>query len=73
MATVQKITPCLWFDMNADEAMEHYVSTFNNSRIVRIQRYPAEVFEAVQPGMVGKVLQGELADNSRADGRAARQ
>jgi predicted 3-demethylubiquinone-9 3-methyltransferase (glyoxalase superfamily) len=33
------ITPFLWFDGNAEEAMNHYVSTFKNSRIVRVSRY----------------------------------
>ena len=31
---MQKITPFLWFDNNAEEAMQHYVSIFKNSRIV---------------------------------------
>ena len=33
------ITPFLWFDGNAEEAMSHYVSTFRNSKIVRVSRY----------------------------------
>jgi predicted 3-demethylubiquinone-9 3-methyltransferase (glyoxalase superfamily) len=37
--TMQKITPFLWFDGNAEEAMNHYVSTFRNSRVVRVSRY----------------------------------
>lgn len=36
---MQKITPFLWFDGNAEEAMNHYVSTFRNSRVVRVARY----------------------------------
>ena len=39
MAQFQKITPCLWFDANAEEAANHYVSIFENSRIVRVSRY----------------------------------
>lgn len=39
MAKIQKITPCLWFDRNAEEAANHYVSIFENSRIVRVARY----------------------------------
>ena len=31
---MQKITPFLWFDNNAQEAMEFYVSVFKNSRII---------------------------------------
>ena len=26
--TEQKITPCLWFDFNAEEAVAHYLSVF---------------------------------------------
>ena len=39
MAQIQKITPCLWFDRNAEEAVNHYVSIFQNSRIVTMSRY----------------------------------
>lgn len=34
-----KITPCLWFDTQAEEAANAYVSIFKNSRIGRISRY----------------------------------
>lgn len=34
-----KITPFLWFDNNAEEAIEFYTSIFKNSRIVNIARY----------------------------------
>ncbi|HEY1781597.1 MAG TPA: VOC family protein [Roseiarcus sp.] len=37
--TEQKITPCLWFDFNAEEAVAHYLSIFSNSRIVSTARY----------------------------------
>jgi predicted 3-demethylubiquinone-9 3-methyltransferase (glyoxalase superfamily) len=36
---MQKITPFLWFDNQAEEAMRFYVSTFKNSRVVSISRY----------------------------------
>jgi predicted 3-demethylubiquinone-9 3-methyltransferase (glyoxalase superfamily) len=39
MATVQKITPFLWFDDNAEEAMNLYVSIFKNARVLDIVRY----------------------------------
>lgn len=39
MASLQKITPCLWFDTEAEEAANFYVSIFKNSRIVRVLRY----------------------------------
>lgn len=37
--TAQKITPFLWFDGNAEEAMNFYVSVFKNSKIVNVSRY----------------------------------
>jgi len=39
MTTVQKITPFLWFDGNAEEAMSFYVSVFRNSKVVTVSRY----------------------------------
>lgn len=35
----QKITPCLWFNFNAEEAVAHYLSIFPMSRIVSQTRY----------------------------------
>lgn len=37
---MQKITPCLWFDDQAEEAAHFYTSIFGNSRIGAISRYP---------------------------------
>ena len=36
---MQKITPFLWFNDNAEQAMEFYVSTFKNSEILSVSRY----------------------------------
>ncbi len=36
---MQRITPCLWFDSNAEEAAKFYVSVFPNSRMGAITRY----------------------------------
>ena len=36
----QKITPFLWFNDNAEEAMNFYTSVFKNSKIVNISRIP---------------------------------
>jgi predicted 3-demethylubiquinone-9 3-methyltransferase (glyoxalase superfamily) len=36
---MQKITPFLWFDRNAEEAARFYVSIFANSKIVGMSRY----------------------------------
>src|SRR3989344_4669664 len=64
MSMQQKITPCLWFDKNAEEAMNFYVEVFNGSpnkkaesKIIMIQRYPAGG-EGPIAGMDGKVLTG---------------
>jgi predicted 3-demethylubiquinone-9 3-methyltransferase (glyoxalase superfamily) len=40
-----KITPCLWFDSQAEEAANFYVSIFKNSKIESISRYGKEGFE----------------------------
>lgn len=36
---MQKITPFLWFDANAEEAVNFYVSIFKNSKITHVARY----------------------------------
>jgi predicted 3-demethylubiquinone-9 3-methyltransferase (glyoxalase superfamily) len=36
---MQKITPFLWFDGKAEEAMNFYVSVFKNSKVVSVSRY----------------------------------
>jgi predicted 3-demethylubiquinone-9 3-methyltransferase (glyoxalase superfamily) len=36
---MEKITPCLWFDHQAEEAANFYVSLFPGSRIVDVSRY----------------------------------
>jgi predicted 3-demethylubiquinone-9 3-methyltransferase (glyoxalase superfamily) len=36
---MQKITPFLWFDNQAEEAAEFYTSIFGNSKIVQVSRY----------------------------------
>jgi predicted 3-demethylubiquinone-9 3-methyltransferase (glyoxalase superfamily) len=36
---MQKITPCLWFDNQAEEAAEFYASIFRNSKITHVSRY----------------------------------
>src|SRR5712691_10215763 len=39
---MQKISPCLWFDDKAEEAVNFYVSVFKNSKIGSITRYGKE-------------------------------
>jgi len=36
----QKITPNLWFDTEAEEAAQFYLSVFKNSRVVNVTHYP---------------------------------
>ncbi|HLJ91831.1 MAG TPA: VOC family protein [Gemmataceae bacterium] len=36
---MQKITPCLWFDGNAEEAARFYSAIFQNAQINKIARY----------------------------------
>ena len=43
--TAKKITPCLWFDTQAEEAAKFYASVFKNSKIGKISRYGQEGFE----------------------------
>jgi predicted 3-demethylubiquinone-9 3-methyltransferase (glyoxalase superfamily) len=38
MALKHKITPFLWFDANAEEAANHYVSIFKDSKILKVTR-----------------------------------
>jgi len=48
---MQKITPFLWFDDNAEEAVNLYTSIFKNSKINSVSRYGD-----VGPGQPGKVM-----------------
>lgn len=42
---IQRITPCLWFDHQAEEAAQFYCSIFRNSRVGKVSRYGKEGFE----------------------------
>jgi predicted 3-demethylubiquinone-9 3-methyltransferase (glyoxalase superfamily) len=55
---MQKITPFMWFDRNAEEAINFYVSVFKNSKIVTLQKYPEGITEGPMAGFDGKVLTG---------------
>lgn len=48
---MQKITPFLWFDDQAEEAVNHYMSVFGDSRILEVQRYGE-----AGPGAPGTVM-----------------
>ncbi|MGH6816008.1 MAG: VOC family protein [Hyphomicrobiaceae bacterium] len=51
MPVKQKIVPFLWFDGNAEEAVNFYVSTFKNSKILTVMRYGE-----AGPGPKGSVM-----------------
>jgi predicted 3-demethylubiquinone-9 3-methyltransferase (glyoxalase superfamily) len=46
MPVKQRLSPCLWFDDQAEDAAKFYVSVFRNSKIGRITRYPRAGQEA---------------------------
>ena len=48
MAATQRITPCLWFDDQGEEAARFYTGIFPNSRITTITRYGEAGFETHQ-------------------------
>ncbi len=62
---MKTITPNLWFDGNAKEAVEFYVSVFPDSKIISTEYYPEEGLADFQKGLAGKVLivEFELSGN----------
>src|SRR6476620_226295 len=52
---MQNITPCLWFDDQAEEAANFYTSIFNNSKIKTISRY-TEVGQEFHKKPVGSAM-----------------
>jgi predicted 3-demethylubiquinone-9 3-methyltransferase (glyoxalase superfamily) len=60
MADIQKITPNLWFDGNAKEAVEFYISVFPNGKIVGTSYYPTEGLLDFQKPLAGKELTVEF-------------
>lgn len=59
-AGTQKITPFLWFDSEAEEAMNFYVSVFRNSKVLSVTRYGD-----AGPGSKGKVMIAKFALNGQ--------
>src|SRR2546423_417456 len=55
MAAAQPITPCLWFDSQAEEAARFYTGIFKNSKLGAISRYN-EAGRAVHGQPAGKVM-----------------
>ena len=52
---MQKITPFLLFDGQAEEAMKFYTSVFKSSKIVSVRRFPGPV-----PGDKGQIITGTI-------------
>ena len=52
---MRRITPFLWFDNNAEEAMNYYVTVFKNSKVHRVVRYGE-----AGPGPAGTVMTVEF-------------
>ena len=55
MSNRQKIVPCLWFDDNAEEAVNHYLSIFEGGQILNNLRYSKE-----DPGEEGSIMTVEF-------------
>src|SRR5689334_17924455 len=55
MPKIQKITPCLWFDDQAEDAALFYTSIFQNSKILSITRY-GDVGQEVHGRAAGTVM-----------------
>jgi predicted 3-demethylubiquinone-9 3-methyltransferase (glyoxalase superfamily) len=57
---MQKITPFLWFDNQAEEAMNFYISIFKNSKVVTVTRYGE-----TGPGPKGTVMTAKFELNGQ--------
>jgi predicted 3-demethylubiquinone-9 3-methyltransferase (glyoxalase superfamily) len=65
---MQKVVTHIWFDKNAEEAMNFYVEVFkgspnpnaHDSAVLEINRYPEGYNEGPMAGMAGKVLNGQF-------------
>jgi predicted 3-demethylubiquinone-9 3-methyltransferase (glyoxalase superfamily) len=55
MQNLHRITPCLWFDNQAEEAARFYTTVFKNSRIVSTTRY-GEAGHEIHKKPAGSVL-----------------
>jgi predicted 3-demethylubiquinone-9 3-methyltransferase (glyoxalase superfamily) len=69
---MHKPTPSLWFDKNAEAAINYYVDTFNNapgslknSKINSLTKYPTDIPDEHMQGMEGKIINGEFELNGQ--------
>ncbi|MFE5208070.1 VOC family protein [Streptomyces sp. NPDC056600] len=58
-------TTCLWFDNQAEEAAEYYVSVFPDSRIERVDRFSEAGPEKVTPDENGSVVEVQFTVNGQ--------
>jgi predicted 3-demethylubiquinone-9 3-methyltransferase (glyoxalase superfamily) len=58
--TSEGFTTCLWFDGQAEDAADHYMSIFKNSKLGRVGRYPE-----AGPGQAGSVMTVEFEINGQ--------
>ena len=65
MKITQKISPCLWFDDQAEEAAKFYTSVFPNSKIVAVTRY-GEAGHEIHGRAAGSVMTVEFEINGQA-------
>ena len=65
MQTLSRITPCLWFDRQAEEAANYYVGIFPHSRITAVARY-GEAGREVHGMAAGTVLTVEFELDGQA-------
>jgi predicted 3-demethylubiquinone-9 3-methyltransferase (glyoxalase superfamily) len=64
-SSMQPIKPFIWFQGQAKEAMNYYVSTFKNSRIIEIERYAGDQGIPGEQELKGKVLTGVFELNGQ--------
>ena len=71
MPSVQRITPCLWFDQQAEEAATFYIGVFKNSKISHISCY-GDAGQEVHGQKPGSVMLGQAVGRRSARGPAVR-
>ena len=64
MSLSQPLTPCLWFDSQAEEAARFYTGIFKDSKIVAITRYP-EAGQEIHGRAPGSVMTVEFELNGQ--------
>ena len=63
---MQKITPFLWFDDKAEEAVNFYTSIFKNSKILSVTRYGRRTGKSSPDPCAPQALTSTLLSEKRA-------